>query len=350
MILQKKSWHVWNRENVEKVKRDERLDREKREREEGRARENLQEFQLTSLKAQVEQDDSNSTILSNNLAMPSKVLSDVLGTLGVRASEGNADYKREKEEEELLKKRREGLAPWSLGEGSVEKSVVKPWYYYLSDEVPVVSVLGKNVVGEEAALAKEREERRKSSMDPMAGVIKGAFSSVRQDHNLSENSIAIPKNRIIPGIGDIEHMWGLSATSTINKNNEDLRKRRGRSASASDVVEENMKKKRKRSPSSGVEEDHSKKKHKNKKKKRKKKDMKEKDHSKKSKSYEKRSDLAGQSMEEGEVVQNENERSRRRQKRGSSRSSSTSSSSSSSIASTQDRRDARGGAHGMLLV
>jgi len=221
VILPKKSWHVWNRENVEKVKRDERLDREKKEKEETRARQLLQEQQLSILQKQAtqpldvsENEGETSLVLHQDPPhfrlfedLEKKLVSSVVNS-------GNDEYRKEKEEEELLKKRREGCAPWALGEGAAEKSKVKPWYHYApSDKLPGVNLLGKQLLGEEAQLAIERESLRKHKADPMAQLLKDV---------IEEKSATPIENKSFPTqpIINISNLWGLPPQEGTIANND----------------------------------------------------------------------------------------------------------------------------------
>eukprot|EP00607_Mallomonas_marina_P005810 CAMPEP_0182438894 /NCGR_PEP_ID=MMETSP1167-20130531/86087_1 /TAXON_ID=2988 /ORGANISM="Mallomonas Sp, Strain CCMP3275" /LENGTH=167 /DNA_ID=CAMNT_0024632437 /DNA_START=89 /DNA_END=589 /DNA_ORIENTATION=- len=139
IILPKKSWHVWNRENVEKVKRDERIDREEKSKKEIEARSAYQESTLTTLQKRAETVsliNSTDKSLSTSSVQPFRLFEDIekLSQTHPSGARGNAEYIKEKEVADLAQKTREGLAPWGLGEGSAESSSVKPWYHYLPGE------------------------------------------------------------------------------------------------------------------------------------------------------------------------------------------------------------------------
>jgi hypothetical protein len=153
-ILPKKRWNVWNQDNVEKVLRDERLHKEEVE----AAKEKSRNVQSEHIMELLLQNGCDTTMTSTELVIippqPNKSLQ-------------NEEYRKEKEERELLKKRQEGVADWALGEGAAETQKVKPWYLQKPTS-KVSEVRGKRIQNEEVDEFLHRDSERKSRLDPMA--------------------------------------------------------------------------------------------------------------------------------------------------------------------------------------
>lgn len=145
VILPHKRWNVWNQDNVEKVLRDERLERERLDRERVRER-------------RAHQDASYSALTGREGAAALPALAEPSDW-----APKNEDAEREKKEAELLRMRREGVAPWALGEGVVEKLRRKPWQF---------SAPGEGGFPEDE-VRRGRDDRRKASLDPMAAFSRG---------------------------------------------------------------------------------------------------------------------------------------------------------------------------------
>ena len=162
VILPHKSWNVWNQDNREKVARDERLHREAEEAKAAKDKQLLQEQNLELLR-----DGEVATKLepggSNNSGHiePFRLFEDLEKQHYARL--GNEDYLKEKAQKELLQKKRDGIADWALGEGSVENSKIRPWYETVGLEGSVPSTTGPRL---------GREIHRKEQADPMGSILK----------------------------------------------------------------------------------------------------------------------------------------------------------------------------------
>lgn len=166
IILPHKSWNVWNRDNREKVARDERLHKEEEAANEKERRQKFQEHQFEVL-SRLQSDDRTNTVevanADDDIALsdphPFRLFGDIEQQIEKRAQ--NMDYEKEKAAKELADKRREGTAPWALGEGSIEVSKSKPWYLQRHD---VSSTIAVPVC--------ERDSVKKCRSDPMFGFMK----------------------------------------------------------------------------------------------------------------------------------------------------------------------------------
>lgn len=58
------------------------------------------------------------------------------------------------QKKELLSKRREGTAPWALGEGSAELSSVQPWYSRRNIQANETVIRGEVATGEAVLVRK----------------------------------------------------------------------------------------------------------------------------------------------------------------------------------------------------
>jgi hypothetical protein len=173
IILRHKTWHVWNRENIEKVKKDERLHREEME----AKREKERKLHSEQILESFQQQQSNEEEGIGESQQRNQLLS-------LDRSVENEEYKKEKEEKELLAKRREGSAPWALGEGSSEFKKVKPWYLTQEKEKvekKIVRIGGRVLSGEDAQAAMDRDQVRKRSEDPMGMYLYSTLVQEREE-------------------------------------------------------------------------------------------------------------------------------------------------------------------------
>jgi len=189
VILPKKSWNVWNRDNREKVLRDERLEREKEEAERNGERDRLHEQTLAALivrsakqhvseAKEAEEEDQpegkgGGADTEGGIVEPFRLFGDLEDQ--ARKKTYNEEHKKEKEKLEMQAKTRDGTAPWALSEGSA----VKPWYSSAplsaraaASKSKKMLVRGVWIEGEEAAVARDRDEQRKCEVDPMAALLK----------------------------------------------------------------------------------------------------------------------------------------------------------------------------------
>ena len=153
VILPKKSWNVWNQDNREKVKRDERLAREHQEALDKAEKERVQEHNVEQLL----QAGATTAAATSTATEPFRLFGDL-----EEQSKKHAEMvaaKRLQEEKELLEKRRQGIAPWALGEGAAEKAgAVQPWYLQKQ------GASGSSSGGGDAVPS---DDRRKAAEDPM---------------------------------------------------------------------------------------------------------------------------------------------------------------------------------------
>lgn len=123
VILPHKSWNVWNQDNREKVLRDERSQRETENKFREKERQHIQEKNYEQLAG------SSSTTQKSTIAdEPFRLFANLESREGVILAKGNPEYMKEKKEQELRKRKREGVEDWALGDGSLEKQGIKPWY------------------------------------------------------------------------------------------------------------------------------------------------------------------------------------------------------------------------------
>lgn len=189
IILRHKSWNVWNRENIEKVKRDERINLEEKKQQTEKERK-LQSEKIRELlydrnnikekeEEEGEEEGDREEKRNNNL---------------INRRIENEEYKKEKEEKELLQKRREGSAPWALGEGSSEFKKVSPWYLEKKNEKDLIRINGKILTtNDEIQAALDRDSERKKMEDPMATFLHTAEYKEDIEYENSNNS----KNQLI---------------------------------------------------------------------------------------------------------------------------------------------------------
>eukprot|EP01032_Pedospumella_encystans_P020211 gene20211-22965_t len=170
VILPHKSWNVWNQDNREKVARDERLHREAEEAKAAKDKLLLQEQNLEVLRdgevvIKIENSSKEAGSSSSGHVEPFRLFEDL--EKQHYASLGNEDFLKEKAQKELLQKKRDGIADWALGEGSIENSKVKPWYETLGLGESATTSSSKKV--DPTGI---RETTRKDKADPMGSILK----------------------------------------------------------------------------------------------------------------------------------------------------------------------------------
>lgn len=159
VILPHKSWNVWNRDNREKVARDERIFQESEEAKSYSNKQLLQEQNLEFLLSKENKTENNTEL------EPFRLFGDLEQHHLVNT--GNPEYLLEKELKEKLKKKRDGIEDWALGDGSYEKSRGKPWYETISNDTHI------NYESENLQMQSpvQREIFRKRKADPMLHIL-----------------------------------------------------------------------------------------------------------------------------------------------------------------------------------
>eukprot|EP00953_Heterococcus_sp_UTEX-ZZ885_P042235 21477-Heterococcus_DN1.PRE.6 len=226
IILPKKTWHVWRRDNIERVKRDERLAAEADEALEQKQRDIEQELRLETLKKRQHLSSSSS---SSSTGAPqakptgkNKRKQEVPEAKGgvnegwghgnehvnlfpatEQKGRGNAEYLAEQQTLELHKQRREGNAPVALGRdptvssphwqsaaykqlqySALGQSTLNPWYIKdrqttikeIKAAPTTVVIRGQLLQGKHAEKALDRDDARKLALDPMAKLVKHSQS------------------------------------------------------------------------------------------------------------------------------------------------------------------------------
>ena len=177
IILRHKSWHVWNGDNQEKVLRDERIHREKEEAKQSYEKKQIQQKTLEALTHVADNSPNEAPCNTNSVVdvgleqVESKAQHINFFEEHLSQSGANAEYQKEKARLEHLKRKREGIAPWALGEGSYEKEGKKPWY----DSVGSLqgSSSSSSSVGDSGDNGKRHRHRhRHPQLDPMQGLLK----------------------------------------------------------------------------------------------------------------------------------------------------------------------------------
>ena len=141
VILPHKSWNFWNQDNREKVARDERLHKEAEDAKIEKERQLQQEQNLEILRSNdpfAAIDNSNVGVTSH--VEPFRLFEDLERQHFNKV--GNEEYLKEKAHKEQLQKKRDGVADWSLGEGSYENTKSKPWYEMIGKPPPTSSSSG----------------------------------------------------------------------------------------------------------------------------------------------------------------------------------------------------------------
>jgi hypothetical protein len=205
-ILVHKRWNVWNQDNQEKVLKDERLHREAIEK-------HAKDQQLLQQESDLEQLHNNINNISDvdaiNIKNNKPEVFRLFGEIEdkINAELDNEEYRKEKEQKELLEKKKQGIDPWSLGDGSIEKSGISPWYEnskFIRDNNGDLIRLNSNddikirgiiVKGNEAKKVREREIERKNNIDPMNQFLKFEDKSSCNINN-SQTSLINENKRI----------------------------------------------------------------------------------------------------------------------------------------------------------
>jgi len=149
-ILPKKSWNVWNRDNLDRVRRDEENFQKEEEKKRKRLEEIEQDKRFVNLKGRVAQaksdaaertyseliaeQDGTAVAATATQSVPSasvqqghiNFFEDIDNLKSINTT--NPEYEAEKKAKEEAEEKKVGLLTY-LGESSAELATVKPWYY-----------------------------------------------------------------------------------------------------------------------------------------------------------------------------------------------------------------------------
>lgn len=230
VILRHKSWHVWNQDNREKVLKDERLHEEEVKRKVDVENRLIQEKTyevLSSVSRPVEEggftEDGEGV---GGSIEPFRLFGDIeQQALLAKKSSENAEYVAEKMKSEQLKRKREGVEPWLLGDGSHEIKKNKPWYEVVkkehsSSDQNIDAGCGGSRHAEDKSQtnpATAREMKRKDRKDPMHSFLNPKIDFVLMQRKVKEEpdklTVAIKKECIDDGVIDPdERIYELSGT------------------------------------------------------------------------------------------------------------------------------------------
>jgi hypothetical protein len=153
VILRHKSWNVWNQDNQEKVLRDERLHKEKLQ---------TQELNQKNLLREQQREKLLETSNNINANYPTKSVNFFEEKNQRVPIKENAEYRKEKNDKEQRKRKQEGIAAWSLSDGTD----ITPWY----------SKSSKPHTNQSYTIEPKRkkDELMKHELDPMNKFIKSA--------------------------------------------------------------------------------------------------------------------------------------------------------------------------------
>ena len=217
VILRHKSWHVWNQDNREKVLKDERLHEEEVKRKVDVENRLIQEKTyevLSSVSRPVEEGDctEDGVGVGESSNEPFRLFGDIeQQALLAKKSSENAEYVAEKMKSEQLKRKREGVEPWLLGDGSHEIKKNKPWYEVVKKEHSSsdqnIDAGGSRRAEDKSQtnLATAREMKRKDRTDPMHSFLNPKIDFIFMQGKVKEEpdklTVAI-KKECIDGVID----------------------------------------------------------------------------------------------------------------------------------------------------
>lgn len=243
IILRHKKWNVWNRENIEKVKRDERLHREEMERKKENERKIHSELILdqfhdeggVTTQGQGQEGGGGDGHGDDDHRYEDREMK----RLKISSQKiENEEYKREKEEKELLEKRREGSAPWALGEGSSEFKKMTPWYLEKKSDKHAMRIGGRVLSGDQAQAALDRDLARKYSEDPMSIYL--YTSECKEEESVRPSQLIVHESVKRKETHDNPCLPGMSGMNTFVLGNEMM------SSSSSSLNDEERMKRKKR--------------------------------------------------------------------------------------------------------
>ena len=251
VILRHKSWHVWNQDNREKVLKDERLHEEEVKRKVDVENRLIQEKTyevLSSVSRPVEEgtgctdDGGVGEGEGGSKEQPFRLFGDIeQQALLAKKSSENAEYVAEKMKSEQLKRKREGVEPWLLGDGSHEIKKNKPWYEVVKKEHSSssdqsidagrsrssCSRRAEDNVKAEINTATAREIKRKDRTDPMHSFLHPKIDFLFMQEKVKEEpdqlTVAVKKECIDGVIDPDEKNYERSGShdDTVEKKKEE---------------------------------------------------------------------------------------------------------------------------------
>lgn len=164
-ILPKKSWHVRNKNNIERVRKDEEKAAEEEKERQQRVALAESEARTSFLRenARKRQSETEDTGSKNSAVTHINFFQDL--EEGKKLGGKNADYEKDKKEEKEKQEKAIGLLT-HLGQGSVELEGKSPWYLEKS-----LRKKHKKPEKEEKQI-EEIDMKRKRSLDPMLSMAK----------------------------------------------------------------------------------------------------------------------------------------------------------------------------------
>ncbi|CAD5116882.1 DgyrCDS5726 [Dimorphilus gyrociliatus] len=159
-ILHHKSWHVRNRNNIERVKRDEAKAAEEEKEKERKRSLAEQEARTNYLRnqARLRGSEPAATLVpkeSRHINFFAEA------EAGLKGKEVNEEHEKEKKEEKEAYEKKIGLLTY-IGQSAVESQTTKPWYFNPKTQKRT----------RDSSSDSEADEKRKDFLDPMKAVEK----------------------------------------------------------------------------------------------------------------------------------------------------------------------------------
>jgi len=180
---------VWNQDNREKVLKDERLHEEEVKRKVDVENRLIQEKTyevLNNVMSRPTEERNDEDGGGGDNIQPFRLFGDIEQQLLAKKSTENSEYVAEKMKSEQLKRKREGVEPWLLGDGSHEVKKNKPWYEVVKKEHPFDQSSSRPIVTDESLSqlqatgnpATARDMKRKDRSDPMQPFLRPKMDSL----------------------------------------------------------------------------------------------------------------------------------------------------------------------------
>jgi len=170
-ILPKKSWHVRNKDNIERVRRDEeKAANEEKERlrrvalAESEARTDLLRLKASKRKYDTEEADVESPAVVASTARHINFFEEL--EEGKKIGGKNVEHEEEKRKEKEDKEKAIGLLTY-LGQGSVELQETKPWYFKVPERSQNATKSSASSSSKEITEKDEVDTKRKRGIDPI---------------------------------------------------------------------------------------------------------------------------------------------------------------------------------------